>query len=562
MPAALAIAPLPGTIAVKTTSEPAVPAIAEGFGQVLRSVWGAATVAVSAAAGAAQGQLAPADPDLGAVAIEETTAGQAAAMATVPTERAATPHTAVPTAKPAHSGKENHYAAVDSGASTPASAVVPEAETTPTVVANPAIDPSAVAVPNAPVPSVSAAVSAGVDRPAAVPAALAAAGPGGDGTPVQGAVPSRSAKGPVTKEKANQGTSSAQAAPDVAPTAPVPTQLNPVETSTAAAGVEAAHPATDSVVSAGPVGSGGGTANGETPLGPASGLPGSGGQAAPAIADTSTLPQPMPGAGSDVPGQLAVPVSPCPPLPTAAVETASPAVPAGDHKITLRPVEAGADPAKPAAVPPGSAQQPVVAMPAATPAVATPTAAVVASHQAALASPVQQLAPALLTLAKTADGGQQMTVRLHPAELGMVQVRIAQVASGAMQVDITADNPATLLALQRDQPQLHRALDDAGIAAAGRTVTFHVAQPAQAVAGVNTPASANGHGTGQQGSAGRTNTGTTDADGSAGGGRGSYAARERIAYPTSRRSGAPAAATGTTGRAAGTSYRIGLDITA
>jgi flagellar hook-length control protein FliK len=167
----------------------------------------------------------------------------------------------------------------------------------------------------------------------------------------------------------------------------------------------------------------------------------------------------------------------------------------------------------------------------------------------------------LLTLAKTADGGQQMTVRLHPAELGMVQVRIAQAASGVTKVDITADNPATLLALQRDQPQLHRALDDAGIAAAGRTVTFHVAQPAQA-ANANAPVAANGHGTSQQGSAGRANAGTTNADGSAGGGRGNHAARERTAYPTSRRAGTPAPAIGTTGGAARTSYRIGLDITA
>ena len=40
---------------------------------------------------------------------------------------------------------------------------------------------------------------------------------------------------------------------------------------------------------------------------------------------------------------------------------------------------------------------------------------------------------------------------------------------------ITADRPATLALLQHDQPQLHRALDQAGVAAEGRALTFHLA---------------------------------------------------------------------------------------
>jgi flagellar hook-length control protein FliK len=242
----------------------------------------------------------------------------------------------------------------------------------------------------------------------------------------------------------------------------------------------------------------------------------------------------------------------------AATDAAGPAAPAADRKITLRPVETGTDPAKPT-VPSGSGTEQLA--PAITPAAVPATATVAAPHQAQPTSPVEQLAPALLTLTKTADGGQQMTVRLHPADLGMVQVRIAQMASGMTQIDITADNPATLLALQRDQPQLHRTLDDAGMAAAGRTVTFHVAQPAQAAAGGNGSGSPAGNGGGQQGSAGRSGTGTTDADGS-GGGQGSYPARERTTFLTGRRSGAQPAIAGATAATAGKSYRIGLDITA
>jgi hypothetical protein len=196
--------------------------------------------------------------------------------------------------------------------------------------------------------------------------------------------------------------------------------------------------------------------------------------------------------------------------------------------------------------------------PTVTFATATPTApSVTAAHPV---SPAEQLAPALLTLAKTADGSQQMTVRLHPADLGMVQVRIASAVSGTTQIEIIAENPATLLALQRDQPQLHRTLDDAGIPAAGRTVTFHVAQAAQAAASSVGSGSSTSHANSQPGSPNRTNPGRADADGSAGGGRGSYAARERNTYPANRRPSSPAAdgTVATTGK----SYRIGLDITA
>jgi flagellar hook-length control protein FliK len=168
----------------------------------------------------------------------------------------------------------------------------------------------------------------------------------------------------------------------------------------------------------------------------------------------------------------------------------------------------------------------------------------------------------LLTLAKTPEGAQQMTVRLQPGDLGMVQVKIERTLSGTTQIDITADNPATLLAMQRDQPQLHRTLDEAGIPAAGRTVTFHTAQAAQATqaAANSNSGSPAGHNANQQNTPSRTNTSTTDADGSATGGRGSYLARERNTYPTGRRPAAPPPPAGA--KAATQSYRVGLDITA
>jgi flagellar hook-length control protein FliK len=251
-------------------------------------------------------------------------------------------------------------------------------------------------------------------------------------------------------------------------------------------------------------------------------------------------------------------------MPQPTTDTPIPAVPvatapaAADHKITLRPIEADAAPTRPNATADASPDQVV---PAATTTPVSTTASVAApapTHHPA--SPADQVAPTLLTLAKTAEGGQQMTVRLQPADLGMVQVKIERALSGATQIDITADNPATLLALQRDQPQLHRTLDDAGIPAAGRTVTFHTAQVAQAAAS-SASGSPAGHNANQQGSPNRTSTNTTDADGSSSGGRGSYLGRERNTYPTSRRSAplpTPPGAKAATVQA----YRIGLDITA
>jgi hypothetical protein len=162
------------------------------------------------------------------------------------------------------------------------------------------------------------------------------------------------------------------------------------------------------------------------------------------------------------------------------------------------------------------------------------TASIAASPSAQHATAAEQVTSALLTLAKSAGGSQQITIRLHPDVLGMVQVRIARALSGTTQIDVTAENPATLLALQRDQPQLHRALDAAGIPQAGRTIAFHVVPTAQAAANGNSSGSWPGHASSPPGSASRPQAGTTDADG-ASGGRNGHLAQERNIYPTPRR---------------------------
>jgi hypothetical protein len=98
------------------------------------------------------------------------------------------------------------------------------------------------------------------------------------------------------------------------------------------------------------------------------------------------------------------------------------------------------------------------------------------------ASPAAQIAPALVRIAHASDGTQHLTVRLQPPELGQVQVRIDRPQEAPARVEITVEKQETLTLLLRDQPQLQRALDQAGVPPEGRSVTFHVApvdQPAR-----------------------------------------------------------------------------------
>ncbi len=193
----------------------------------------------------------------------------------------------------------------------------------------------------------------------------------------------------------------------------------------------------------------------------------------------------------------------------------------------------------------------------AAPSVATPPGP--AAVHPAPAAPGEQLAPALLTLGKTPDGNQQMTVRLQPDQLGMVQIRIERAPSGSTQVTITAEQPDTLQALQHDQPRLHQMLSEAGIPAAGRSITFHAAQPVQASAAGN-PA---GQGGGPPTSFSRAAGTALDAGGSAaGGGRNGYPPRDTGSAFGGRRQSGSAAVPDASVATTNPSYRIGLNITA
>jgi flagellar hook-length control protein FliK len=94
----------------------------------------------------------------------------------------------------------------------------------------------------------------------------------------------------------------------------------------------------------------------------------------------------------------------------------------------------------------------------------------------AAGSPVGQVAPVLVQVVHAA-AGHQITLRLNPDELGQVTIRIDRAADGTATVQVVAERPETLKLLQADQPQLHRALDDAGLPPEGRSLNLSLATP-------------------------------------------------------------------------------------
>jgi hypothetical protein len=185
-------------------------------------------------------------------------------------------------------------------------------------------------------------------------------------------------------------------------------------------------------------------------------------------------------------------------------------VPSTPEAVTAQPVAA-------TTVPDPTPTQAAVAAPA--------TAATAASAPlSADATPTDQVAPALVRLIQTPNGGQRLTLHLEPASLGHVQIQIDRPADAAPRVDITVQRPQTLELLLRDQPQLQRALDQAGVPQAGRTLTLHLASPNSAGSAFSPQgggAGDSGSGNNQAGS-GWLNDGWAAGSGAGGQGAGSH----------------------------------------
>lgn len=85
----------------------------------------------------------------------------------------------------------------------------------------------------------------------------------------------------------------------------------------------------------------------------------------------------------------------------------------------------------------------------------------------------RQLAPVVVSLA-LGHGDEALTIALDPVELGRVEVSIGQ-GKEAGQIRIVAERPETLALLQRDQRELDRALNQAGLGDMARSLSFSLA---------------------------------------------------------------------------------------
>ncbi len=233
--------------------------------------------------------------------------------------------------------------------------------------------------------------------------------------------------------------------------------------------------------------------------------PGKAEAAPPETQGEATATSPVPPAGPATPAGQPVPVpppviGPAEPAGTECGDIAgSPATTAGQPTAPAArpPVPASGTPAAPVAAGPHQTatgpSKPMVAptttaSPPAPPGLAAPqftvpvvppppahAHAVSSAHAGAqpVAAQIEQPVRLALTV-ELAGTAQKVSVSLHPAELGRIDVEVARDPAGIVQVTLTADRPETAARLAADQPALHAALDRAGVAPE-RVVTVQAA---------------------------------------------------------------------------------------
>jgi flagellar hook-length control protein FliK len=74
--------------------------------------------------------------------------------------------------------------------------------------------------------------------------------------------------------------------------------------------------------------------------------------------------------------------------------------------------------------------------------------------------------------ASVKSGKSSFEIRLDPADLGRIDVRIDIDRNGQVTSHLTVEKPETLSMLRQDAPQLQRALDDAGLKTGNNGLQF------------------------------------------------------------------------------------------
>jgi flagellar hook-length control protein FliK len=138
------------------------------------------------------------------------------------------------------------------------------------------------------------------------------------------------------------------------------------------------------------------------------------------------------------------------------------------------------------AVQSATANLPAFGIVAANAATAQTTAAAFGSTRAAVS--ISGLPVAIA--ARAVAGSNQFDIRLDPPELGRIDVQLNVDGNGQVTSHVTVDRPETLTLLQSQQPQLERALEQAGLKTADNGLQFSLRD--QSFAGANTGGNSGG----------------------------------------------------------------------
>ncbi|KLN59035.1 hypothetical protein WH96_19885 [Kiloniella spongiae] len=104
----------------------------------------------------------------------------------------------------------------------------------------------------------------------------------------------------------------------------------------------------------------------------------------------------------------------------------------------------------------------------------TPTAPMQSTLRSMNVTPADQLS--IHIRKAVGDNKDSISIKLHPSELGRVDVKLEIVDGSTMKAMITAERPDTLDMLQRDSRMLEKALQDAGLKTDGQSLSFNLKQ--------------------------------------------------------------------------------------
>jgi flagellar hook-length control protein FliK len=91
---------------------------------------------------------------------------------------------------------------------------------------------------------------------------------------------------------------------------------------------------------------------------------------------------------------------------------------------------------------------------------------------AAPSLPVDQVA---VHIQRAAGAGQdRIRIRLHPAELGQIDVKLKVASDGVVKAIVSVERPETFELLQRDARGLEKALQDAGLKTDSGSLSFNL----------------------------------------------------------------------------------------